>query len=133
MLDRIPLADRRRYTQLAGVWLFAMALRFGWMIILGRTLFFGDNFSLLVPGKLFTAQWLSQGTIPLWNPYIFSGISWIGDISQSIFYPSTLLFWALPAGSALTWTVIFQLGIALMGMYGLAYTWTKHQWASVAA
>lgn len=30
----------------------------------GQSLFFGDNFFLMVPGKLFTAQWLKEGVLP---------------------------------------------------------------------
>lgn len=87
---------------------------------LGKTLFFGDNYSLLVPGKLFAAEWLGKGTIPLWNPYIFGGIPWLSDLSTSVFYPTTLLFLLFPAGIALNISIAAHLFLAWFGMYVLA-------------
>ena len=69
--------------------LFFIIIRF-YPFLFGKTLVFGDNYSLMVPGKIFTAQWLKQGVLPLWNPHIFSGLPWIADINQSVLYPSTL-------------------------------------------
>jgi hypothetical protein len=89
-------------------------------LFLGKTLFFGDNYSLMIPGKIFTASWLKQGILPLWNPTIFAGLSWIGDINQSIFYPSTLLFIFLKLVWAFNINLISHLLIAGLGMYGLA-------------
>ena len=108
--------------QIAYVWLVGLllaALRF-FQFFLGKTLFFGDNFSLMVPGKLFTVAWLKQGILPLWNPLLFAGISWIGDINQSVVYPSTILFLLLSPATALNTTVIFHLALTFVGAYFLA-------------
>ena len=94
-------------------------------MLLGRTLFFGDNYSLMVPGKLFTAFWLRQGLIPLWNPYLFGGIPWIGDINQSVLYPSSLLFAMVHPGIALNLTVILHLIMSGFGMFWLVREWLK--------
>lgn len=83
----------------------------------GKTLFFGDNYSLMVPGKIFMAHWLKLGTLPLWNPHIFSGVSLIGDINQSLLYPSTLLFVIFSPALALNLTVIIHLLLMMLGTY----------------
>lgn len=86
----------------------------------GKTLLFGDNYSLMVPGKLFTAQWLTKGIVPLWNPTQFAGISWVGDINQSMFYPTTLLFSLFRPNVALNITLLSHLLLSFIGMYCLA-------------
>jgi len=96
----------------------AILLRF-WPMFLGQSMIYGDNFSLMVPGKLFTAQWLKQGVLPLWNPTIFGGISWIGDINQSIFHPSTFLFYLFQPDVALNLLILGLLIISLLGVVKL--------------
>lgn len=86
----------------------------------GQSLFFGDNFFLMVPGKLFTAQWLKEGVLPFWNPLIFTGISWVGDINQSLWYPSTLLFLGFEPFVALNLTILIHQVLSTLGMYLLA-------------
>lgn len=115
-------------TLLAGLTL----LRF-FPLLQDKTLFFGDNYSLMIPGKLFTAYWIREGLLPLWNPTLFAGLSWIGDINQSIFYPTTLLFTWLNPAVALNITVIAHIFISALGMYLLAKFWTKSTWASAFA
>jgi hypothetical protein len=101
--------------------------------LLGKTLYYGDNYSLLIPGKIFSAQWLKQGILPLWNPYILGGISWIGDISQSLPHPSTLLFVLFHPATALNLTIIIHLVITFIGMYLLAFNWSKNQFGALIA
>lgn len=88
--------------------------------LIGKTLFFGDNYSLMVPGKLFSSQWILEGILPLWNPYIFAGISWIGDINQSLLYPTTLLFAVFNPAVALNVSIVAHLAIAYVSMYLLS-------------
>lgn len=79
----------------------------------------------MIPGKIFTTEWLKQGVLPLWNPTIFSGIPWIGDVNQSIFYPTTLLFLLLSPAMALNLTIIIHELLAFFGMVVLVRTWRK--------
>src|SRR3989338_2846216 len=99
----------------------------------GKTLVFGDNYSLQVPGKIFVADWLKQGVLPLWNPYIFSGLSTeMMDANHSALYPSTALFMLFSPAIALNLTIMLHLLIAYSGMYLLARTWLKdHTWSLV--
>jgi len=113
----------RRHTLFLVAFIFLLIQFFPFF--LGKTLFFGDNYSLMVPGKLFTAEWLKQGVLPLWNPTIFSGIPWIGDVNQSIFYPTTILFLLLSPAVALNFTIIIHELLAFFGMVILVRTWRK--------
>lgn len=98
-------------------------------LLFGKVLFFGDNFSLLVPGKIFTAQHLRSGEFALWNPNLFLGQSWIGNINESILYPSTLIFLWLNPGTALSLTIILHTIFTGCGAYLLSKRWIKLPWA----
>jgi len=106
-----------RYFQLVALFFFLISIRFFPLIFQNKTLFFGDNYSLMVPGKIFTANWLKKGVLPLWNPNILGGLPWIGDVNQSVLYPSTLLFVFLDPADALNLTVLAHLFLSMLGMY----------------
>ncbi len=124
---------RSRWLQFLIVASVVIVGRFYPLLFQSKTLLFGDNYSLMVPGKLFLAEWLRQGIMPWWNPLIFGGLSLVGDVNQSLFYPTTWAFlWFSPA-VALNLTILVHLFIAGLGAYGLTYRLTKHQmWSSLA-
>ncbi len=113
----------------------------GWILLLrfypllqGKTFYFGDNYSLMVPGKLFTAHWLKQGILPLWNSTIFAGLPWIGDVNQSILYPSTFLFTWMGPAAALNLNLILHVSLTFFGMYLVSKKiLTQHKISLVAA
>jgi hypothetical protein len=111
--------------------LLLISIRFYPAILEGKVTVFGDNYSLQVPGKIFTAYWLKQGIIPWWNPTIFAGIPWGHEISQSFFYPSTLLFIYLDPGPALNWSIALHLLFTFFGMFVLTKKWVKNDFASL--
>jgi len=104
------------------------------LVFQNKTLFFGDNFMLMVPNKMFIVDALRRGIMPWWNPHIFSGVPFFADINNSLVYPSTLLFFFLSPSSALTGIVLLHL---FWGAVGMAYTslalWKNLKWAAFAA
>jgi hypothetical protein len=88
-------------------------------LLMGKTLFYGDNFSLIVPGKLYSISRIKDGVMPWWNPYILNGHPHFADINQSVMYPTTLIFGWLSAEKALSVSIISHLWITGMGMYFL--------------
>lgn len=109
-----------------------LCVRF-WPLLSGKTLIFGDNYSLMVPGKVFTAQGLRKGELPFWNPYIFAGTPWVEDINQSVLYPTTLLFAKMHPATALNLSVLLHEVLAFIGMWQLARRWVKGTWWPVLA
>lgn len=104
------------------------------VIFFNKTFFFADNFMLMIPGKIFAAQSLKQGILPLWNPYIFSGVPFLIDISQSFFYPSTLFFLIFQPSTALTLTILFHLFIGATGMGMFSFVlWKNRYYAGLAS
>ena len=62
-----------------------------------RALSFRDQGDFFYPLKLYTADRLRSGQIPLWNPLSATGEPWLANGQSGAFYPPTLLF-ALPGG-----------------------------------
>jgi hypothetical protein len=106
------------------------AVRF-FPFFLGKTLYFGDNYSLMVPGKIFTAQWLQQGVLPFWNPYIFAGVNWIGDVNQSALYFTTLFFIWFPPATALNISIFLHTVLTGLGMYLFSKKLFKTEWQAI--
>jgi hypothetical protein len=107
----------RSHTILAVLWSISLPGLLFWPFFTGKTLFYGDNYSLMVPGKLFVKEAILQGQMPYWNPYSFSGAPFLADINQSVFYPTTLLFLTLDPGLALSVSIWIHLSITIGGMY----------------
>ncbi len=89
-------------------------------VFFGNMFSFGDNVSLQVPVKMYSAYWLRQGIIPWWNPTIFAGIPWAEDISQFVFYPTQLFFLLFDPSHALNITIASHLFFTGIGMYFVA-------------
>lgn len=96
---------------------FFLLLRFFPMIFLGKTMMWGDNYSLMVPGKVYLADNIKQGILPLWNPEIFAGLPLINDINQSVLYFTNLFFVLLPTAVALNLTIISHIVLLMLGTY----------------
>ncbi len=47
----------------------------------------GDLVSVYFPGYAFAAAQIQNGTIPLWNPHLFSGMPFAADVQMGLFYP----------------------------------------------
>lgn len=94
-------------------------LRFYPIIIEGKVSVFGDNYSLMVPGKILIAQNFQEGRVPLWNPYIFSGMSLIGDVNQSVIYFTSLIFTFFTPELAINIAVIIHVILIMLGTYFL--------------
>lgn len=67
-----------------------------------------DVVSQIIPWKLFNAQELKAGRIPVWNPYNLGGTPQLGNWQSGVFYPTTLLFLVLPDMIAWSFHVLLQ-------------------------
>lgn len=82
----------------------------------------GDLAGFLYPTYSFTQTWITRGVLPLWNPYIFGGTPFVGDIQTALFYPPNLLtyFLANPLTYRdLEYLAVLHFYIAGAGMYAL--------------
>ena len=63
--------------------------------------------------------WKTHHSVPLWNPYIFGGMPFVGGMHGDIFYPTAWLRWILPTGTAMNLGFALHLVIAGVAMYAL--------------
>jgi hypothetical protein len=76
---------------------------------------FRDQGDFFYPLKLYTADRLRAGEVPLWNPLSAAGEPWLANAQSGVFYPPTLLFLApSPALAA----ALFLLAHFVLGTWG---------------
>ena len=76
----------------------------------------------------FAVTSLRKGQLPLWNPYLFSGIPFVANPQPALFYPPTWLALLLPVTTALGWIIVLHVWLAAVGMYA----WMRSEGASAA-
>jgi hypothetical protein len=77
-------------------------------LLTGRTLFLDDVESYFYPMAHFKYQSVRAGVIPLWNPYPFSGMPFLGDPQSAMFYPPGWIFFAIPPETAILLFVVLH-------------------------
>lgn len=80
----------------------------------------------------FVKEQLSSGNIPLWNPYYYCGHPFLANPETFVFYPSTLLFVALPLSWAFNIDTLLHLYLAAMGVYFFVFIITRSKGGSLA-
>jgi hypothetical protein len=82
-----------------------------------RAFYQSDTSYFFEPFCHYIADRFRSGQLPLWNPFIWCGISQVASLSPSIFYPFNLLFVPLKFSPALALYVLFHEFIAFGGMF----------------
>ncbi len=67
-----------------------------------------DVVSQIIPWKIFNAEELKSGRIPLWNSYNLAGTPHLGNWQSGVLYPTTLLFLFLPTPLAWSLHILLQ-------------------------
>lgn len=60
---------------------------------------------------------MAKGNLPLWNPYIYSGIPYLGQFQSALLYPPNLIFLVLPLATAINWSFAIHIFLLGAGMY----------------
>ena len=112
----------------AGGVLGLLTLGFFWRVVGGEVFQpadGGDLVSFLYPTYRFAAAQLHQWTLPLWNPTLYGGAPFIGDIQAGFLYlPNLLLFLFRPDFDYgwMQWLVMGHIFWAGLGVYVLLRT-----------
>ena len=77
-----------------------------------------DGMAEFYPWRLFTAQTLKSGYLPLWNSHEFCGTPFVANSQSAVFYPFNLLFCLFPAARAFGISVLLHLFLTGSFMYG---------------
>ena len=116
---------------MAGGLLWGLVVGFFWRTLSGdvyQPADGGDLVSFLFPTYRFAATQIQQGTLPLWNPTLYAGAPFIGDIQAGFLYvPNLILFYLRPDFdySLMQWLAIGHLYWAGLGMYVFLRTWRQ--------
>jgi hypothetical protein len=76
----------------------------------------------------FATSSIQRGQLPLWNPYLFSGLPFAANPQPALFYPPTWLALLMPVPKALGLIVVLHLWLAGVGMIA----WLRSEGASQA-
>lgn len=122
--------EPRRPALVATLVFVAAALALCWPMLAGQFLA-GPHSDQYVAGygfRLFGAEhFRAYGEIPLWNPYLFGGLPFVGAMHGDIFYPTAWLRWVLPVDTAMNLGFAVHIVLAGATMYGflraLRLTW----------
>ncbi len=68
-----------------------------------------DGMAEFYPWRLFAAQTLKLGYLPLWNPHQFCGTPFVANSQSAVFYPLNLLFCIFPVARAFGISVLLHL------------------------
>src|SRR6187399_1752238 len=79
-----------------------------------------DYVRYFAPWAAFVQHALRAGTLPLWNPYIGTGVPVSEALQPGLFHPFTLVLVALPVEHALTVLALLRLALAGLGAFALA-------------
>jgi len=121
-------AIRRLWTANPRLRLFLIALLWAWLAgLLFWELLWAPADRIAGGNDLSQAFWpwleyardlIRAGRLPLWNPYFFSGTSFVGDPQPALFYPPTWLTLLLPTTRALGWLLVLHIWWAAVGATG---------------
>lgn len=97
------------------------ALTLCWPMLQGKFLagHWSDQFEAGYSFRHFAAEYFRvHRSIPLWNPYIFGGLPFVGAAHGDIFYPTAWLRWILPTDTAMNLGFALHIVLAGLTMYG---------------
>ena len=77
-----------------------------------------DGMAEFYPWRLFAAESLRAGWIPLWNPHQFCGTPFVANSQSAVFYPLNLLFCVMPVARAFGVSVWLHLRLTGLFLYG---------------
>lgn len=80
--------------------------------------------------KNFVLESLRGGELPLWNPYLFSGVPFLAAGQHSALYPLSIIYWLLPLPQAYGWFTLLHFFLAGCFAYFFLRTIGLGRWAS---
>ena len=97
--------------------ILCVILLFSQVLYTGTSLYGSDFLYYFYPVKKFIRYCFSNNTIPLWNPYLFSGSPFISNIQASMFYPLSFLYYIFSPATAYLYSTIMHCMFGVIFMY----------------
>ncbi len=130
------LMERFGFKSLPFIVLFCLALFFLHKLVSFEFITFGhaeDLLRLFYPYRAFDAESLKSFSIPLWNPYTFSGFPYLASLRCHIFYPINLVFLILPTHLGINFSLILHIFLAGCFMYIFARSLSLDEFSSMVS
>jgi len=84
-------------------------------------LFGSDMLSQAYQSRAFAVQEVEAGRgLPHWNPYVYGGLPYLSILPYPVWYPTSLLYFAIPLWRAIGWAFVLHFLLAGVLAYGLA-------------
>ncbi|HSD84041.1 MAG TPA: hypothetical protein VLG46_09295, partial [Anaerolineae bacterium] len=131
LLQGIPRGLVTRYSRdlLALAFLALLTILFFWPVFFAGYWLphgGGDLVSFLWPQYSFAGEAIRSGSIPLWNPYLYSGAPFLADNQAGVLYPINLLAFSIFPNLSyhvMEGLVIFHIWLAGAAMYAALRVW----------
>src|SRR5205814_2524575 len=105
----------------AAVGLLAASLLFYYpLVFLGRALVDYDAFVYFYPLRVYLAQALLAGRVPLWDPDLFLGVPFLANPQTAVLYPPSWLFLLGPVQVVYAAQLVLHAFLAAVFTYLLA-------------
>ncbi len=116
------------------LWIFLCVLFFWDVLFSSADQIAGGNdlANMFQPWLEYARDRISAGELPLWNPYLFSGVSFVSDPQPALFYPPTWLSLIMPATHALGLILVLHVWWAAVGMTGWLLSEGASWWGAIA-
>lgn len=100
----------------------------------GRMIFGTDMVDQAYQLREFGAEQVRSGDgMPLWNPFVYSGLPYLGILPGPAFYPTSVLYLALPLFRAIGWTYALHMFLSGIFAYYAAREFRLEKWAAVVS
>jgi hypothetical protein len=76
-----------------------------------------DTYLQFIHWRQFGFSQLRQGNLALWNPYIFSGMPYLGEFQSALLYPLNVVYIFLPVYRAINVSIALHIFLAGVFMY----------------
>lgn len=84
-------------------------------------LFGTDMISQAYQSRAFAVQEVAAGRgLPRWNPFVYGGLPYLSILPYPVYYPTSLLYFAIPLHRAIGWAFVLHFLLAGGLAYGLA-------------
>lgn len=115
----MPLKLKYRYAVVPILFLVIALIYYFPLTVQGRVLASFDTQVYFYPNAAYLASRLRSGQIPLWNPYIFSGVPFLANSQVGALYPPHWLFIVGPVSSIYGTLIVGHVWLLAMGTYWL--------------
>jgi hypothetical protein len=110
----------RRPWILASLWLLALPLALALPCFFGYAWAEGDLVRQFYPWKSLLQEALRHGEWPLWNPYVYCGMPFLGNFQSGVFCLNQIPFDFLSFVPALGWHLLLDFFLTGLGFYAFA-------------